>query len=97
VGNLEKQRADAEELAVLVDKRGTTPRRMSRGDEDRILEQVLPIAGEFLPRHDVGLDGLAFAVPEHDSITDFGLGCVTELYRGQAEATERLYQPKPVS
>ena len=46
---LELQRADAEQVAVRPDQRGAAPVGMRRRGEDRLVEHVFPIAGEFLP------------------------------------------------
>ena len=58
---LELKGADPKEIARLADQCRTTPVRMPRRGEDRFLNQVLPIAGELLPCHDVGRDGMASA------------------------------------
>ena len=47
------QRADADQLALAVDQRGAAPGRMRRRSEDRLVEHVFPIAGEFAFGDDV--------------------------------------------
>ena len=46
------QRADADQAAVAADQRGAAPERMRRRGKDRAVEQVFPIAGEFLAGDD---------------------------------------------
>src|SRR4029453_6777812 len=45
---LHLQRSDAEKFARASDHRGPAPKRVRRRSEDRFVEDVFPIAGEFL-------------------------------------------------
>ena len=55
-GVLQLQRADAEQVAGRADQRGAAPVRMRRRGEDRFVEHIFPIAGEFLLGDDAGGD-----------------------------------------
>jgi hypothetical protein len=67
---------------------------MGRRDEDRVVEQIFPIAGELLLRHDAGLDGPVHAVGEHDGIADPGLCRVAEIQRREPKMAKRLDEPE---
>lgn len=97
LGHLKKQRADAEKFAVRSDERCAALGRMGRSDEDRLLQQILPIAGKFLSRDNVGPHSLAGTVGENDGIPNFGPVRIAELHGGQAEPTSACTSPKPVS
>ncbi len=60
--------------------------------ENRVVEQILPIAGEFLPGDDIRLDRPPGSVGKHDGIADLGTRCIAEVQRGQIELAQRLHQ-----
>ena len=70
---------------------------MRRRDEDRLVEQILPVAGEFLLGDDVCLDGATDAIGKHDGIADLGFGRVAESQRRQIELASACTRPNPVS
>ena len=90
--HLQAQRADAEQLAVTVEQRRTAPGRVRRRGEDRLVDEIFPVAGEFLLGDDVGVDMLADTVGERHGVADIGLPGVAELDRRQAERRQRLHQ-----
>ena len=67
---------------------------MRREGEDRVLEHVFPIAGEFLPRGDARRDraGAAAGAAEHDALADLRLGGRADRQRRQVELGQRLHQ-----
>ena len=96
-GVLQLQRADAEQIAGGSDQRGTAPIRMRRRGKDRFVEDVFPIAGEFLFGDDAGRDR---ALPpaeaaDHHALADRGIGGLADVERGHVELGERLHQAKP--
>ena len=66
--HLQPQRADAQQLAVRTDQRRAAPPGMGGRDEDRLVQQILPIAGEFLLGDDGRLDRPADPVGQHHGI-----------------------------
>ena len=63
---LDEQRADTQQQTVLADQRGAAPLRMRRGSEQRFLEQVFPVAGEFAPRDQSRFERMARAAVADD-------------------------------
>src|SRR5690606_10611746 len=51
-GALDLQRADADEIAARRNQPGAAPVRMRGEGEDRVVDQIFPVAGEFLSRRD---------------------------------------------
>ena len=65
------------------DQPGAAPVRMRRIGEDRLIEQIFPIAGEFLLRHDLARDRAraAAGAADHDAVADLGGGGGAERQR----------------
>ena len=78
------------------DQRGAAPVRMRRRGEDRLVEHVFPIAGEFLLADDARRDrALASArARDHDLLVERDHGGVAERQGRQIELRERLHQPE---
>ena len=55
---LDMERADANQPAVAVDRAGAAPERMGGRREERLVEEIFPIAGELLLADDHRADGL---------------------------------------
>src|SRR5260370_1354747 len=53
-GLADDKRTDADELALAIDQRCPAPGRMGRRGEQRLLEHILPAAGEFALGDDIG-------------------------------------------
>src|SRR5207244_4288106 len=89
---LDMQRCDAHQRAVAADQRAAAPEGVRRRGEDRALQEVLPIAGEFLARDDQRLDGVAPAAAGGDDrrILDAQAAGVAELERRQSQPAECL-------
>jgi hypothetical protein len=67
IGIRDDQRSDPGELAVGRYQRGPASGEMGRGREDRVLQQIFPIAGKgSAGHHDSGLRRLVAAVPGDD-------------------------------
>src|SRR6185436_2309052 len=67
---------------------------MGRRSEDRFVQQILPVACEFLFGEDGYLDGLAGPIREDDTVPDPGFGRIAEIERGKAESAKRLHKAK---
>jgi hypothetical protein len=66
---------------------------MGGGGEDRLLQQIFPIAGEFLLADDLGAEGLAPApARDHDRLAELDRAGAAELERRQAEPAQGLDQ-----
>ena len=91
---LELQRADADEVAGRSDHRGAAPMRMGRGGEDRLVEDILPVAGEFLLRDDPGRDraGAPAGARDDDALAKARGLRIAERQRRQVEPAERLHE-----
>src|SRR6185437_202386 len=63
---LDIERADAEQLAVAADEPGAAPEGMRRRGEDRGVQQVFPVAREFLRADDAGAHRLAASAGGED-------------------------------
>src|ERR1700692_2134027 len=89
---LQLQRANADEIALWVDQRRAAPIRMRRRGEDRLVEHVFPIAGEFLLGDDTGGDRAlpAAGAGDHDALADRGGGRWADFQRRHVELGERL-------
>src|SRR4051812_32593834 len=92
----ELQRADADQLATLVEERRATPIRVRGMGEDRLVQEIFPVAGEFLLGHDLARDRTraSAAAADHDAVAESGLGRNAERQRVDAEPAERLHQAK---
>ena len=93
---LQLQRADADEIAGRSDQRGAAPVRMRRRGEDRFVEHIFPIAGEFLLGDDAGRDRAlpSAGAADDDALADRGRGRFADLERRHVELGERLHQAK---
>src|SRR6516164_8576618 len=93
---LHLQRADAQKLARASDHRSTAPERMRRRGEDRLVEHVFPIAGEFLLGGDARHHRMLASARagDHDGIAHFGRLRLADRQRGQLDARQRLDQPE---
>src|SRR4051794_32930689 len=67
---------------------------MSWGREDGLVQEILPVACEFLFGHYGRLDGEAPSIREHDGVADCSSCGVAEIERGKAKPTERLHEAK---
>ena len=91
------QGADADQGAVLRDQRGAAPERVRRRGEDGAVEQVFPMAGEFL----AGDDGRGNRVPaaalggDDRLVAGADPPAAADLDRRHRQAPERLHQPEP--
>ena len=91
---LQLQRADADEIAGRPDQRGAAPVRMRRRGEDRFVEHIFPVAGEFLLGDDTGGDRAlpSAGAADHDAFADRG-GCeLADFERRHFELGQRLNQ-----
>ena len=91
---LQLQRADADEIAGRPDQRRAAPVRMRRRGEDRLVEHVFPVAGEFLLGDDARGDR---ALPpagaaDHDALADRRGARLADLERRHVELGQRLHQ-----
>ena len=99
-GALQLQRADAEKIAGGPDQRRAAPEGMGRGREDRLVEDVFPIAREFLLGHDARRDrALATAEACRDHlIADADAARVCRAARAGSSIWARACtSPKPVA
>ena len=91
---LEMKRADADERAVAGDERGAAPVGMGGAGEDRLVEEIFPIAGEFLlgrdPRRHRALP--AAAAGDDHALADPDPRRAAERQRRQVEPAQRLDQ-----
>src|SRR5262245_4102785 len=95
-GALKLKRTDADQLALTRNQRRAAPVRMRRIGEYRFVENVLPIASEFLLRRDAaGERARASACAAYDdAFSNFsGLGG-TDVEPGKIDLAERLHQPE---
>ena len=90
----ELQRADADQLARGRDQRGAAPIGMRGVGEDRLFQQVFPIAGEFLPGGDLARHRARApaGAADHDVVADFGRGRRADRQPIEIDAAERLHQ-----
>ena len=94
---LDVQRADTDQPAIGGDQCRTAPKRMRRCRKDRPVEDIFPIAGEFLARHNPRRDRVATpalgrhngAIPGADPHAD------AQFQRLDIQLAECLDQPKP--
>ena len=90
---LQDEGADAEELAVLADEGGPAPEGVGGGGEDRVFQEVFPVAGELLAAGDLGGDGVAAAPGggEDNGLAETGGGAVAQVRSpGRSTLAERL-------
>ena len=68
----ELQRADADQLAAVRDQSGAAPIGMRGMGEDRLVQQIFPIAGEFLLGRDLARDRprASAGAADHDAVAD---------------------------
>ena len=94
---LQLQRADAEQVALRSDQGGAAPVRMRRRSEDRLVEHVFPIAGEFLLGDDARghRAGAATGAADHHPLADRHCGRAADLERRHVELGERLNEAEP--
>ena len=73
---------------------GAAPGGMGGGGEDRVVQHVLPVAGEFLARGDGAAERVAAAAGagQHRRVAGLRAGAGLHLQRRQVEAAERLDQ-----
>ena len=71
---LELQRADADQLAAVRDQSGPAPIGMRGMGEDRLVQQILPVTGEFLLRRDMAGNRprAPAGAAHHHAVADFG-------------------------
>ena len=70
-GAFDVQRADADEPAIAGEETGAAPERMRGGGENGLVEEIFPIAGEFVLGDDPRFDELApTAGGDHHRIAD---------------------------
>lgn len=60
--------------------------------ENRLVEEIFPIAGEFLPGDDICLDEFSDAIGQHDGIAGLGRRRVAEIHRRRIQGSKRLHQ-----
>ena len=89
---LQLEGADTQKIARFPDQGRTAPVRMPGRGEDRFLDQVLPVAGELLARHDIGRDGMPSAsrAGQNDPFAVPGVARVAEGERRQVERFQGL-------
>ncbi|EGE60795.1 hypothetical protein RHECNPAF_1340044 [Rhizobium etli CNPAF512] len=92
LAHLQAKRTDTEQFAVGADQRCPAPCRMSGCGKDRFIQQIFPVAGEFLSGDDVCLNELADSIGKDDRIAGPGGGRVTEIHGRSVENAERLHQ-----
>src|SRR5579872_5317099 len=95
---LDEQRADAEQFAVASNQASAAPKRMRRSGENRLIEQIFPIAGELLFADNMRLDRLSPAA----ACDDDGSPGFTSLTRpnsraGRSRLPNAWTRPKPLS
>src|ERR1700722_16319328 len=91
---LELQRADADQFTAARDQPGAAPIGMRGIGEERLVEQILPMAGEFLPGGDVAGDrarASAGAADPH-AVADLGGRGRAERQRGAIDVAKPLHQ-----
>ena len=93
---LNEKRADRGELAVGADQRRAAPLRVRRRGEERLVEHVLPVAGELALREYCRFQGVrAPAVSGHHYVlADADRRRAAALDRLHAKFAERLHQPE---
>ena len=97
-GAFDVQRADSDEPAVSGEKPGAAPERMRGGGENRLVEEILPIAGEFVLGDDPRFDELAApARSDHDGIADLRVLGTAERDRRQSSRSSACASPRPDS
>ena len=92
----ELQRADADQLAAVRDQSGAAPIGMRGMGEDRLVQQILPVAGEFLFGGDLACDraGAAAGAAQYHAVADFARGGRAQRHGIEIDAAERLHQAK---
>jgi putative membrane protein len=90
---LDLQRADPQQVAAGSDQRRAAPIGMRRRGEDRLVQHVFPVAGEFLLGDDArGHRGFAPAGPaDHHVLADLRFGRTAQRQRRQVEMRQRLH------
>src|SRR5579872_203909 len=92
---LDEQRADAEQFAVASNQASAAPKRMRRSGENRLIEQIFPIAGELLFADNMRLDRLSPAAAcDDDGIAGLHVAHPAKLQGRQVETAQRLDQAK---
>ena len=91
---LQLQRTDAEEIAGRADQRRAAPVGMRRRGEDRFVEHVFPITGEFLLGDDACGDRVLppAGAAKDDALADRSRRRLPEFERRHVELGERLHQ-----
>ena len=97
VALLKNERAYAEQLAVGTDQRPAAPERVGRGNEDRIVQHVFPIARELLATDDPGLDRVVTASGRGEDrfMSRFEPVGIAKLKDRDVDLPKRLDQPEP--
>src|SRR6516225_10128537 len=90
------QRTDPQEIAVRPDHGGAAPVGVGRGGEDRLVEHIFPIAGEFLPGRDARRDRMMASAgsPDHDALANSRFSRRPDRERRKLDSRQRLDQPK---
>ena len=93
---LYQQRAGADEVALCIDESRPAPLRVRRRGEERLIEQVFPVAGKLALRNQPGLERVvAAAVSDHECrIADIEFGRTAALKVGDGELAQGLDQAK---
>src|SRR5262245_39770542 len=67
---------------------------MRRRREDRFVEHIFPVTGEFLPRRDARRDGAmsSAGAADHDALTDLHFARPPERQRRELDVRERLHE-----
>src|SRR3954468_19776046 len=90
---LELQRADADQFAAARNQSRAAPVRMRGIGEDRLVQQIFPIAGELLPGDDLACNraGAPARSAQHDLVADPARAGRAERQRIETERAERLH------
>src|SRR3954468_20392026 len=94
---LDEQRSDGEKLSVGAEERGAAPLRMRRRRVDRLVEHVLPVAGELTLREHRGAQRArpAAVTRDHHVLADAAGAGAAARERPHAELGEGLHQSEP--
>src|SRR5208282_5315196 len=88
---LDMERADANQPAVAVDRAGAAPERMGGGGEQRLVEEIFPIAGELLLADNHRPNGLGSrARGDRQRIAELRFARSAEFERRAIEIAQRL-------